>query len=71
MNQKFESKFHMIQVFRQGLFSSSFRDNMSYAAVVSGTPTSYSILGSDNRKVSGSCPRNALGLDKEKACQTT
>ena len=62
---KFESRFYMKQVFCQGLAASSFRDHRSYTAVVANTSTPHSVLGSDDRKISGLFLRNALTVNKQ------
>ena len=47
-------------MFCLGLAASNFRDNWSYAAVVANASTPHSVLGSNDRKVSGLFLRNVL-----------
>ena len=51
-------------MFCQGLAASNFRDNISYA-VVANASTPHSVLGSDDRKVSGLFLRNVPTVNKQ------
>ena len=61
---QFQSRSHMKQVFCQGLASSNFMDNRSYAAVFAGEVTSRTPMGLDDRKVLGSFPKKVSSLEK-------